>query len=97
MSDGVDTESLLGIDLKHHPHHLGLGLDHLVVGRRGVTLSYVSVPERRARKDIDSALLRHVLFASPAPLRDLGAFVFGDHPLKLYEQLILGRGSGWRL
>jgi hypothetical protein len=35
-----------------------------------------------------------VLFASAAPLRDLGAFVFGDHALKLHEQLILGRGPG---
>src|SRR5260370_20543579 len=29
-SDGVDAEPLLRIDLKHHSHHLGLGLHHLV-------------------------------------------------------------------
>jgi IS5 family transposase len=38
-------------------------------------------------------VLRHVLLASPAPLGDLGAFVFGDHALKLHQQMIFRRGS----
>src|SRR6266852_7589315 len=27
---GIDAEALLGIDLKHHPHHPGLSLNHLI-------------------------------------------------------------------
>jgi hypothetical protein len=39
-----------------------------------------------------AALLRYVLFASPTPLGDMSALVFGDH-LKLHEQAILRRSS----
>ena len=41
--------------------------------------------------------MRHVLLAAPAPLGNLGALVFGDHPLKLHQKLILRGGSGGRL
>src|SRR5260370_625442 len=90
--NGVDTESLLGIELKHHPHHLGLGLDHLVECCRGVTLPHISIAIGCAGEHVHPALLRHVLLASPAPLADLGALVFGNHALNLYQQLILRRG-----
>jgi hypothetical protein len=40
-----------------------------------------------------AALLRYVLFASPTPLGDMSALVFGDHALKLHEQAILRRSS----
>ena len=91
--NGVDTESLLGVDLKHHPHHLGLGLNHFIERCRSITLPHVPIAERRSRQHIDSALLRHVLFSSSASLGDLGTFVFGDHVLKLYQQLVLRRSS----
>ena len=96
-SDSVDAESLLGIGLKHHPHHLGLGLHYLVECCRGVALLHVSVAERRSGKHVHAAVLRHVLLAPPAPFGDLGAFVFGDYALKLHQKLILRGGSRRRL
>src|SRR5215831_19686143 len=59
--DGVDAESLLGIDLEHHPHHFGLGLYYLVECCRAVTLLHIPIAVGRSREHIDPALLRHVL------------------------------------
>src|SRR5438552_14446454 len=61
----------------------------------GITLPHVPIAEGRSGQHIDSALLRHVLFTSPAPLGDLRSFIFGDHALKLRQKPILRRGADW--
>ena len=43
-SDGVDTQPLSRVNLKHHPYDSSLGFDDLVIGRRTVALAHVSIP-----------------------------------------------------
>src|SRR6516164_10801121 len=88
-SDRVDTEALLCIDLKHHPHHSGLAFDHFVESRRRIALLHVPVAVRRSGKYVHSSTMGHVPFPTPAPLRDLRSFVFGNHALKLHQHLVL--------
>ena len=92
----IDAQSLDGVGIKHHAQDFGFRFDHLVVRIPAVTLLDVSIPVRCAGENIDDSLLRFVPFAAPAPFRDLGPFILGNHPLKLQQQFVLGRIPRWR-
>src|SRR3982751_1863892 len=49
----------------------------------------IAIPVGSLAEDADRAIARRVQLPAAAPLEDLGAFIFGDHPLHLEQQLLL--------
>ena len=74
-------------------HDARFGLNDDVRGRCIVSLPKITIAIRGAAHDADLARSRAVPLPPPRPFEDLGAFVFGDHALKLHQQLILGGGA----
>jgi hypothetical protein len=87
--DRIDALVLLGIDIEDHLHHLGLRLDHFIVGGRVLALLHVAIAERGAGKHIDRTLLRAMALAASGTLRNLRPLIFRNHALELHQQLVL--------
>ena len=85
------------MNLKHQSHDSGLGPLQSSPAFEVSLFLTATVAIRRSGKYVDSSLLRHVPFASPAPLGYLRPFIFGNHALKLQPELILRSGSGRRI
>src|SRR6266851_8777260 len=49
----------------------------------------VTIPEWSVRHHVERTTLGRMLFATPAPLHDLGSLIFGDDALHLQRQVIL--------
>jgi len=71
-------------------HDVSFCFYDLVIRRRSVGLLDVAVSVGSSAKHIDRSLLGAMPFAAPGALRNLGPFVFGNHALELYQQLIFG-------
>ena len=74
-------------------HDARFGLDHDVRSRCIVSLPKITIAVRGAAHDADLARSCAVPLPPTRPLEDLSALVFGDHALKLHQQLILGGGA----
>ena len=92
-ADRLDAPARDGVVLVDVAHDARFGLDDDVRGRCIVSLPKITVAIRGAAHDADLARSRAVPFPPPRPFEDLGAFVLGDHALKLHQQLILGGGA----
>src|SRR5215471_13160370 len=84
----TDAETLHRVGVIHQADDSGLRFDDFVAGPRAVTLPHVAIAVRSAAEHIDRSLLGAMAFPAPRALGDLGAFIFGDHPLELYQQLV---------
>src|SRR3954465_731636 len=54
-----------------------------------LSLTDITISVGSLAEDTDRATAGRVHLAAPAPLEDLGPFIFGDHPLHLEQQLLL--------
>src|SRR5271165_5851996 len=57
----------------------------------------VTIAIRRAAEHIDLPLARAMALAAARSLEDLRPLVFRNHPLELYQEMILCRRCLWRL
>ena len=95
MLQPVDRQvsSPCGVVLVDVAHDARFGLDDDVRSRHIVTLPEITISIGSATHDADLARSRAVPLPPTRPFEDLGALVFGDHALKLHQQLILGGGA----
>ena len=94
-ADRLDAPACDGVVPVDVAHDARFSLDDGVRGRCIVTLPEITIAIRGAAHDADLARSCAVPLAATRPFEDLGAFVLGDHALKLHQQLILG-GSARR-
>ena len=92
-SDRRDAPARDDVVLVDVANNACFGLDHDV--RRGavLTLANVAITIGRTAQDADLTSPRAVQLPPTGPFENLSAFVLGDHALKLYQQLIFGRGA----
>lgn len=86
--NGGDAQSLSGIPRIDVAHHDGLLFEDFVVGACLLGLAHVLITVRPTREHVRVSLAGLVTLAPARALQDLCALVFGDHALKLYQQLI---------
>jgi hypothetical protein len=89
--------ALLGVTAEDLAHDLRLGRIDLEVAVGLVSLAQVPVAEGRADQHRLRALACAVQLPAPGALPDLRPFVLRDHPLKLAQQLVLGRAGALAL
>ncbi len=89
--DRPDAPARHSVGLIDLLHHARLGFDHDIGGGRLITLPDIAIAVGRAAQHADFSCPSPVPFPAPRALENLRAFVLGDHPLKLHEELILGR------
>src|SRR5262249_8114071 len=90
--DLTDRHAVPGEPLEDLPDDLRLrGIDLEPRHAVPVLLADVTIPVPGAAEDSHGARAGPAPLPAPAPLEDLGPFVFGDDALDLQEQLALGR------
>ncbi|MEY9299222.1 hypothetical protein ABIF24_003853 [Bradyrhizobium elkanii] len=89
--DGADAVAFCGVKLVDPAHDTGLSLVDLIIGGRVIGLALVAIAKRSAGKHAHLALKGAMALPSPRPFQDLRAFIFGDHALKLQQQLVFRR------
>ena len=90
--DRRNAPARVGVVLVDVADNARLGVDDDVRRKAVLTLPNVAISVGSAAQDADLTGSRTVPLATPRPFENLGAFVLGNHALKLHQQLILGRG-----
>ncbi len=76
---------------------IGLSVDNLIPGGCVITFANITIAVRGATEHIDLSLACAMPLAAAGSLEDLRPFVFRDHALELYQQLILRCRCLWGL
>ena len=95
--DRADAEPLHGVAFVDRSDNLRFRLDHRVIRGRLIALADIAIAVWRAAQDTDLAFARTVAFAATRSLENLRPLVFGDHTLKLQQQVVFRRRCTWRI